>query len=514
MDKLKLQRVNYFVIFVALFAFHFSVISWAEAPQPDSATKPAEKQGEWEEFAKEMQDWAKEFQQEFGPWAEQFGKDMQKWGQQFEKETKPWAEDLAQKMEKWAQELKQNSEPWAKDLAEDIETWSKKVEKETEPWVKQLMENMKPLLKEIKEKHKELEPHAKELSKELEKIAPHIEEKVQKILKAIKDMKFDSNFDIPPMPSIPPIPEIKPIPPIPEIEPVLPSPPSTPEGMNYSQMLDQFEGETVSEQFAASVEITEDTELFFQCAATTIRITPAESATQITVSATMTAGAKNTELAQELLEEMKIEVQEEGNQVTISTNGKNPDEEEIKNGNMAFVEMDVTVPKGIPISAKNSFGEVTVVNLESSVKCENSFGPINVTGSNGTLTLANSFGPINVFNHAGKGTVKNRFGSVMINGWTDDLNVKVNYGQAHIKGLPKDAVVNGNFSFGKVQLELPEHYGGSVEAYVNTGSIEAPKELARKKEMMNKETVKGALGDGDGAIRLNNQFGPVIIRKG
>ncbi len=424
------------------------------------------------------------------------------------KSSEKWAEEFGKRMEKWAKNLDKNMGPWAKELKKMMQQWSKQVDKKAEPWSEEFEKKMKSIAKELKKSSKQIEPKMNKLAEDMEKIAPHIKKTVQHIMEMIQHMDLD--FDLPTLPVTPPSTGVK----HPQ-SPVVPSPPEfnvpgVPPVPNTGNVLDKFKGETVTETVQQSVEVAEGTELIVSGVSSMIQIQPGDSASTITLSALKTAGAKTREEAKALLDHLDISINKTDQQVEVTTNIKQPEEE---NDTMAFIEMMFMVPKGTPVTARNSFGGINILNVGGPVNCENSFGSTRVIGSEGSLNLTTYFGSTKVGDHTGDATIQNKFGNLTINGLDGDLNINVSYGQAEIKDIDPDVHIEGKCAFGKFELVLPEDYAGSIEASVKMGSIEVPEELTMHKEMTS-QSVSGTLGDGTGKIRIVNQYGPLIIKRG
>ena len=399
-----------------------------------------------------------------------------------------------------------------------------------EDFHKSLNKEMEQYSREMEKFSKEMEKMSQELQQHFHKQFKNMDHKVLKnVQKALKNLQHLENLDhlehlknlssqidiqIPPIPDIPSLPNI---PPIPKIEFHVPD-------MNFDGKgrYEDFEGEIVSETIQKTFSAGEDLELDIEAEFGSIQVLRATGEAKVDVKVITKAGADTIERAQELLDEFEVSVEKEGNTVKVVEKILKDDEKEKerkkrkeekkekKEKTMQQCDIKVIAPAGAPIRIVNTFGDVVIDEMKSPVDCKNTFGSTTVIGSNDTIRLKTEYGAARVINHTGSGLLKSEFGSLMVDGWSGDMDVKAGYGKSEIKGLAPDANVNGNFSFGKVNLTIPADFTGLVEASSSFGKIEAPDDFQKKKAMM-AESVRGAMGEGRGKIRISSSYAPVII---
>jgi len=327
------------------------------------------------------------------------------------------------------------------------------------------------------------------------KIDKNVKEKMKNLDKKLPELRHAlaalEHIDIP----VPHIPAIPAIPPIPKAH----------KGINKD-----FDGPKVSEKIQKTFNVKEGTALSLDCNFSGIEIIPTTGGSTITVSLEKTAGAESVENASALLKIMKVSIEQTEKNISISSKIENQDGSGKKqNKQMFYMDIKISAPAGTPVTLKNSFGDVSLQGM-GNVSGKNQFGSTALSELKGTLDIESKFGTLNITRQTGEGTVHSEFGALTIDGWTGKLSVDNKYGETKIQNVSDNAQIEGDFSFGKVHVTLPKNYSGRIEANTNMGNIEAPKELAVKKDFTN-QSVKGTLGDGKGSLRLNAKFSPVII---
>ncbi|UCF00239.1 MAG: DUF4097 family beta strand repeat protein [Planctomycetota bacterium] len=210
------------------------------------------------------------------------------------------------------------------------------------------------------------------------------------------------------------------------------------------------------------------------------------------VTAEICAQAPSEEEAQELAEQVKIEIETLGK--TMKIRAKKP---RLKNNRSISVDFDITVPKETSVECESSYGSIKVVDIEGDVKGYTSYGSINTNNTNGSVDLDTSYGGI----HCEAIT-------------SDDIRAGSSYGSIDIacSGLcPADVVAKVRTSYGSIDFGVPAGFAGEVEMSTSYGSIKTELPITMTGEL-SKKRIKGTVGKGEGRLELKTSYGSIKIR--
>lgn len=148
--------------------------------------------------------------------------------------------------------------------------------------------------------------------------------------------------------------------------------------------------------------------------------------------------------------------------------------------------LTITVPQGVAVELKNSFGKISVVDVQGNLQVENSNGKIEIDRVTGDAIVNNQFAEVTIgtvsgnldisvnagaieIGQVGKNlTVRNDFGRLKVGSILGDFQANCKNGQIDVgKVLGKTKVEN---AFGGVNLEDCQ---GPVEADISNGSLNA-----------------------------------------
>lgn len=378
---------------------------------------------------------------------------------------------------------------------EDIEMEDENIEAGSlEKSAESLAQHAEEMAKHFQIKHKDMQEKLQKMQSHLEKMGPKLEKAMKHSLAMMEQIEMP---EIPAIPAIPPIPHMPPMPHI-----------------NLAHMDENFKGEIVSDKIEKTFDVKSGTLLKVDTNFSTVRIEPGTSNSQIAAAVFRKTGADTKEEAQEIMKRYEVTLEQTADAVEITVKLTNTKGEDNKGHNtMMHCDVVVTVPVKTPIELRNSFGDVGIQGIQSDIRSENKFGSTAIIKTQGTLKASSEYGQLAVQEHDGNGSVRGQFGDVFVDKLTGDLTIEVGYGKTKVSTDLKEAKIDGKFSFGEVQINLPNDYAGKVEAFASFGEIKAPDSLRREKKTFN-EKVEGEIGNGQGLVQIKNSYAPVTITQG
>jgi hypothetical protein len=254
---------------------------------------------------------------------------------------------------------------------------------------------------------------------------------------------------------------------------------------------------------------------------------------EVRIKAKITVSSTDVEGAQKFGEGITITVEDTGSAIFVRT--KYPDKKWhfIGSGSVSYsVDIEVTMPETMPLSARNKFGNTDVVNLKAAAVLVNANGELSLTDGRGRQRLENAFGSITVNRNVGEveisgsnGTiaateidgpisVRNRFGTVQIRKAKGPVTVATSNGDLQVEEVTGTASLTG--SFGRIDVR---DVGGALEVRNSNGAVH----VREAKGSANLHTSFGEIdaagipgdatvADDNGSIQLGNVGGNVDVR--
>ena len=214
--------------------------------------------------------------------------------------------------------------------------------------------------------------------------------------------------------------------------------------------------------------------------------------TECTVTAEICARAPSEEEAQELAEEVKIQIETFGKTVKIWA--KKP---RLKNNRSISVDFDITVPKETGVEFESSYGFIEIADIKGDIKGHTSYGSITTDNTNGSVEMDTSYGGI-------------RCEEIT----SDEIRARSSYGSIDIacSGLcPAELTAKARTSYGSIEFAVPAGFAGEVEMSTSYGSIKTELPITIRGEL-SKKRIKGTIGEGDGRVELKTSYGSIKIR--
>ncbi len=291
--------------------------------------------------------------------------------------------------------------------------------------------------------------------------------------------------------------------------------------------------------------------------------------TVCSVAAEICGRAPTEEEAQELAEQVTIELEKVGDTLTVkadkpATNGKRS----------IGISYEITVPKQTSVECSSSYGSVKLTDIRGSVNGKTSSGSItveNVEGptdldtsygsitcrsiSHGDIKLKTSSGTIKLFDasfgscdaHASYGSIKvdklegdsikvhSGSGSINVTDVVvDTADVSTSYGRITCRQItagdiaaksssgsievvcsestPEDVSASLVTSYGSIDFVGPADFAGQVDISTNYGSVRTDLPITISGQV-SKKKLKGTVGQGNGRLHLHTSSGSIEIRQ-
>jgi putative adhesin len=186
----------------------------------------------------------------------------------------------------------------------------------------------------------------------------------------------------------------------------------------------------------------------------------------------------------------------------------------------------IKLPISTMVNATNSFGEISVDEIQGKLDLSGKHGSIAVKGAK-DIIITNSFGSIQLLDIGGNmkvrnqhgsircrevqgGEIRNEFGSIDIKKSYSWLKIANKMGSIRARSIVGATITN---QFGEVDIRLAKSFTGKVRAETSFGSIETNLGI-RVKEKMHDKRLQGTVGkNGKQSLKVSNQHGSITINK-
>lgn len=186
--------------------------------------------------------------------------------------------------------------------------------------------------------------------------------------------------------------------------------------------------------------------------------------TDCNVVATISARAPTEEEAQQIAEQVKVELESVGQTLTVRA-----EKPHLKSNRSVSVSFKITVPKQTNAECTSSYGSIELANLDGSAKGKTSSGSINVTNIQGSAQLNTSYGSVTCRNVAGESIkLKSSSGSLTAENVKGSVLLETSYGSVTCKDI-SGGDIKLKSSSGKITLSKASF--GDCSAHTSYGSI-------------------------------------------
>lgn len=198
-----------------------------------------------------------------------------------------------------------------------------------------------------------------------------------------------------------------------------------------------------------------------------------------------------------------------------------------------YSDYDITAPRSINVDAHTSHGKVQAVNVDGDVLARTSHGNLyleNITGAvdgqtshgnvhagkvQGAVDARTSHGNIRLDDVRGQVALETSHGNIsgrrLI---SDHLRFDARFGNIDFDCTPESRAhsdIEARISNGQLTAQLPAAFGGSVDAQTRMGKVSCALPL-KSSRVQTKDQLVGAIGEGDGRIKLAVDIGNIDIK--
>jgi hypothetical protein len=142
------------------------------------------------------------------------------------------------------------------------------------------------------------------------------------------------------------------------------------------------------------------------------------------------------------------------------------------------------------IAARDLIGGLTLRTEDGSIRVDDSAGDVDVQSGDGSIRIGGVFSRVRARSGDGSVTVRAAEGSHASADWS---------------------IMTGD---GSVTLELPQGFGGELDAHTDDGRIIVRDiEIEGEAERTSRGTLRGRLGGGGARVRLDTEDGSIVLRR-
>jgi len=267
--------------------------------------------------------------------------------------------------------------------------------------------------------------------------------------------------------------------------------------------------------------------------------------TQVKITGEKRVSARNKDIEEKFLKEMKLRVDERDNSIIITAEYPEQRERErrfqkrIKSFSIMYT---IEVPDDIHIEMENSFGDIDLQDLNGEFRIRNGFGKLSAGRLQGDVNLKNQFGALEARDITGDTEINNehgsleirtvngqlrasnQFGEILVDNVTQDIEIEGAHGKMTVKRIDGKADLKNTFgaincSDVKGTLEIRNNnakvdvfnVGKDVTIYNSFGRVKVIETGGNLWIRNNNSNVM--VDDVGGDIEINNSFGLVEITK-
>jgi hypothetical protein len=197
-----------------------------------------------------------------------------------------------------------------------------------------------------------------------------------------------------------------------------------------------------------------------------------QDVTNCDVTATITVKAPTEEEAKELAKQIKIELEQDGDTLTVKTTKPRK-----KRRRSISINFKIIVPEQTALQASSDVGEINVSNITENIKAQTDVGKISCKEISGDIDLQAGVGKVNV--------VYSKTALAACN-----VTIRTDVGSIDITTPPEcSAAVHANTDVGSIATDMPLTIKGRVS-----------------------KNLQGMIGDGEGKLNLRTDVGSIRIR--
>ncbi len=243
--------------------------------------------------------------------------------------------------------------------------------------------------------------------------------------------------------------------------------------------------------FFFEVAIDTHNRFFIQAVTGSVEIIGSTTADSVIIEGERRVGSSSPEDAKEHLDELQVEVEDLGTEVTVETL-----QPKFALGRNYIVDYRVTVPDHLEVYANQVVGTVIIDAINS---------PVSVITINGDVDIADISGSaqVNVTNGQIFSQVTSPSnGAIELSTINGSIDAEV--------VLPLDGTIDITVLHGDINLDIPQNTSAIFSARLIKGSIRLI-DLVLQNEVKTPTSLTGILGDGRGDIWLETETGNITV---
>jgi DUF4097 and DUF4098 domain-containing protein YvlB len=218
--------------------------------------------------------------------------------------------------------------------------------------------------------------------------------------------------------------------------------------------------------------------------------------------------------SREALEGIEIQSQQNGNQVTVNVTAPKAD------GFLNFsrsAKLIVSMPAFSNVVAKSGDGGITVSRITGRLDLRTSDGSIRGNDLAGDIKATTGDGAIRLDGLDGSLDIQTGDGSVTLSGKLTAVRAHTGDGSVAVHADPGSLAAAGwdlTTGDGAVTLVLPTMFDGELDAHTEDGRIRIEDvALSNLTGRSRRDTIRGRLGSGGGAVRVRTRDGSITVRR-
>lgn len=216
---------------------------------------------------------------------------------------------------------------------------------------------------------------------------------------------------------------------------------------------------------------------------------------------------------------IEVHTDQNGNHVTVDARvpGRSDNWGFSWRNNSRSARLIVSVPSASNILAKSGDGSIDIERISGTIELRSGDGSIRARDLTGDLRAHTGDGSIKLEDVDGSLDVDTGDGSVVVSGKFTSVRARSGDGGVSVHAAPGSAAAddwNITTGDGSVTLELPEGFGGELDAHTGDGGIHMNDiDVSNVTGVIAKNTVRGRLGSGGHTVRVRTGDGSINLRR-
>ena len=233
-------------------------------------------------------------------------------------------------------------------------------------------------------------------------------------------------------------------------------------------------------------------------------------------------------MEQTLLDEIKIDAQQQGDQITIKVTGPSVQQRSVTFGVhiSPTARLRVAVPRSANINAVSGDGSIRAEAIEGRIILRTTDGSVTATRIGGDVQIRSGDGSIRVDGVSGKLDLETDDGSLTVEGQPSVLRLNTGDGSVRVQIDPDTAMTDNwdiTTSDGSVTLTLPGQFNAELDAETSDGAVRASHPLLGdeaeradgdgdgRRERRERRQLRSKMGDGGKILKIRSGDGSIRI---